>query len=119
MVTTAASWHHQREEFEKFNGPILVTTNCIIPPKDSYINRVYTTGLAGYPNMNHITASADGKKDFSAVIARAKTCQPPQVLNQGGADLITGCAHGAVLAINPVFHNRTSPETSPFHLRTR
>ena len=94
-----SSWHHQREEFEKFNGPILVTTNCIIPPKDSYINRVYTTGLAGYPNMNHITASADGKKDFSAVIARAKTCQPPQALNQGGADLITGCAHGAVLAI--------------------
>jgi hydroxylamine reductase len=94
-----SSWHHQREEFEKFNGPVLVTTNCIIPPKDSYINRVYTTGLAGYPNISHIAASADGKKDFSAVIARAKTCQPPQDLYQGGADLITGCAHGAVLAI--------------------
>ena len=94
-----SSWHNQREEFEKFNGPILVTTNCIIPPKDTYINRVYTTGLAGYPGMKHISASADGKKDFSAVIAHAKTCPPPQDLKQGGSDLITGCAHDAVLAI--------------------
>ena len=94
-----SSWHHQREEFEKFNGPILVTTNCIIPPKDTYINRVYTTGLAGYPGIKHISASAGGKKDFSSVISHAKTCPPPQDLRQGGSDLITGCAHGAVLAI--------------------
>ncbi|MDD1681885.1 MAG: hydroxylamine reductase [Methanoregula sp.] len=94
-----SSWHHQREEFEKFNSPILVTTNCIIPPKDTYINRVYTTGLAGYPGIKHISASAGGKKDFSSVISHAKTCPPPQDLRQGGSDLITGCAHGAVLAI--------------------
>jgi hydroxylamine reductase len=93
------SWPNQREEFEKFNGPVLVTTNCIVPPKDSYINRVYTTGLTGYPGIKHIAASADGKKDFSAIITHAKTCQQPQDLQPGGTDLITGCAHGAVLAI--------------------
>ena len=93
------SWHTQRDEFGKFNGPILVTTNCIVPPKDSYTARIFTTGLAGYPGVQHIGVSADGKKDFSAVITYAKTCQPPQDLMQGGADLITGCAHGAVLAL--------------------
>jgi len=93
------SWHTQRDEFEKFNGPVLVTTNCIVPPKDSYTGRIFTTGLAGYPGVKHIAASADGKKDFSAVIEYAKKSQPPQDLMQGGADLITGCAHGAVLAL--------------------
>ena len=76
-----------------------MTTNCIVPPKDSYINRIYTTGLAGYPGVKHITASADGRKDFSAVIEAAKKSQPPQELKAGITDLITGCAHGAVLAI--------------------
>ena len=93
------SWHTQRDEFEKFNGPILVTTNCIVPPKDSYAGRIFTTGLAGYPGVKHIAASADGMKDFSAVIEYAKKSQPPQDLMPGGANLITGCAHGAVLAI--------------------
>jgi hydroxylamine reductase len=93
------SWPAQRDEFEKFNGPVLVTTNCIVPPKDSYAGRIFTTGLAGYPGVKHIAASSDGKKDFSAVIALAKMCQPPQDLKQGGADLITGCAHDAVLAL--------------------
>ena len=93
------SWHTQRDEFEKFNGPILVTTNCIVPPKDTYSGWIFTTGLAGYPGVKHIAASADGKKDFSAVIEYAKKSQPPQDLMQGGADLITGCAHGAVLAL--------------------
>lgn len=93
------SWPAQREEFEKFNGPILVTTNCIVPPKDSYASRVFTTGLAGYPGVKHIAASSDGKKDFSAVISIAKTCQPPQELKVGSTDLITGCAHGAVLGL--------------------
>ena len=93
------SWYTQRDEFEKFNGPVLVTTNCIVPPKDSYSNRIYTTGLAGYPGVKHIAASADGRKDFSAVIEAAKKSQPPQELKAGGADLITGCAHGAVLAL--------------------
>jgi hydroxylamine reductase len=93
------SWYTQRDEFEKFNGPVLVTTNCIVPPKDSYMGRVFTTGLTGYPGVKHIAASANGQKDFSAIIEFAKTCQPPQDLKQGGADLITGCAHGAVLAL--------------------
>ena len=74
------SWWHQKEEFEKFNGPVLVTTNCIVPPKDSYKDRIYTTGPAGFPGVKHIAAGKDGKKDFSAVIAHAKTSQPPQDL---------------------------------------
>jgi len=93
------SWYTQRDEFEKFNGPVLVTTNCIVPPKDSYAGRVFTTGLTGYPGVKHIAASADGKKDFSAVIELAKKSQHPQELKSGSTDLITGCAHGAVLAI--------------------
>jgi hydroxylamine reductase len=93
------SWWHQKEEFETFNGPVLVTTNCIVPPKDSYKDRIYTTGPAGYPGVKHIAAAKDGKKDFSAVIAHAKKCQPPQGLQSPGRDLITGCAHNAVLAI--------------------
>ena len=71
------SWYTQRDEFEKFNGPVLVTTNCIVPPKDTYAGRIFTTGLAGYPGVKHIAASADGKKDFSAVIAYAKTLPTP------------------------------------------
>jgi hydroxylamine reductase len=94
-----SSWWHQKEEFEKFNGPVLVTTNCIVPPKDSYKDRIYTTGPAGYPGVKHISAGKDGMKDFSAVIAHAKKSQPPQDLQVPGRDLITGCAHGAVLAI--------------------
>jgi len=94
-----SSWWHQKEEFEKFNGPVLVTTNCIVPPKDSYKERIFTTGPAGYPGVKHISTTNDGKKDFSQLIHLAKTCQPPQDLNAPGRDLITGCAHGAVLAI--------------------
>ncbi|HNX17938.1 MAG TPA: hydroxylamine reductase [Methanoregula sp.] len=93
------SWPHQREEFEKFNGPVLVTTNCIVPPKDTYRDRIFTTGLTGYPGVKHIATSADGGKDFSAVIAMAKTAKPPQDPGSGGADLITGCGHTAVLEI--------------------
>ncbi len=93
------SWWHQKEEFETFNGPVLVTTNCIVPPKDSYKDRIYTTGPAGYPGVKHIAAAKDGKKYFSAVIAHAKKSQPPQGLQSPGRDLITGCAHNAVLAI--------------------
>jgi len=94
-----SSWWHQKEEFEKFNGPILITTNCIVPPKDSYKDRIYTTGPAGFGGVKHITADKNGKKDFSAVIAHAKKTQPPQDLHAPGRDLITGCAHGAVLQI--------------------
>ncbi len=94
-----SSWWHQKEEFEKFNGPLLITTNCIVPPKDSYKDRIYTTGPAGFPGVKHIPAGKDGKKDFSAVIAHAKKSLPPQNLQAPGRDLITGCAHNAVLAI--------------------
>ncbi|NMB77965.1 MAG: hydroxylamine reductase [Methanomicrobiales archaeon] len=94
-----SSWWHQKEEFEAFNGPVLVTTNCIVPPKDSYKDRVYTTGPVGYPGVKHISAGKDGKKDFSAVIAHAKKRQPPQDLQAPGRELITGCAHHAVLAL--------------------
>ncbi len=94
-----SSWWHQKDEFDSFNGPVLVTTNCIVPPKDSYIDRVYTTGPAGYPGMKHIAKKADGTKDFSAIIEHAKKCQPPQPPKTNGRDLITGCAHEAVLAL--------------------
>ncbi|MDD5142889.1 hydroxylamine reductase [Methanoregula sp.] len=94
-----SSWWHQKEEFESFNGPVLVTTNCIVPPKDTYKDRIYTTGPTGYPGVKHIAAGKDGKKDFSAVIAHAKKCQPPTALPAPGRDLITGCAHNAVLAL--------------------
>ena len=93
------SWPHQREEFEQFNGPVLFTTNCLAPPKDTYKDRVFTTGLVGFSGTKHITASNDGKKDFSQLIAYAKTCQSPNALPGRGNDLITGCAHGAVLAL--------------------
>jgi hydroxylamine reductase len=93
------SWPHQREEFEPFNGPVLFTTNCLVPPKDSYKDRVFTTGLVGFSGTKNITASRDGKKDFSQLIAYATTCQPPRALPGSGNNLITGCAHGAVLAL--------------------
>lgn len=91
------SWHAQRDEFEKFNGPVLMTTNCLVPPKESYAGRVYTTGPVGYPGLVHIAAKPDGSKDFSAIIAQAKRSQPPVQLEDG--EVITGCAHDAVLAL--------------------
>ncbi|WP_319580270.1 hydroxylamine reductase [uncultured Methanospirillum sp.] len=94
-----SSWWHQKDEFDSFNGPVLVTTNCIVPPKDSYIDRVYTTGPAGYPGIKHIVKKADGTKDFSAIIEHAKKCQPPQQPKTNGRDLLTGCGHEAVLAL--------------------
>jgi len=94
-----SSWWHQKEDFDTFNGPVLVTTNCIIPPKDSYVDRVYTTGPAGYPGIKHVAKNADGTKDFSAIIEHAKKCEPPKQPSTNGRDLITGCAHEAVLAL--------------------
>ncbi len=94
-----SSWWHQKEEFEQFNGPILFTTNCLVPPKDTYKGRLFTTGLTGFPGVPHIEAGPGGKKDFSRIIALAKTCQPPKALPGNGSDLITGCAHDAVLAL--------------------
>lgn len=93
------SWPFQKEEFEAFNGPVLVTTNCLVPPKESYRNRVYTTGPVGFAGCTHIPAAADGTKDFSALIEHAQGCLPPKDLHGGNRDLVTGCAHGAVLSI--------------------
>lgn len=87
------AWWKQKEEFEQFNGPILMTTNCIVPPKDSYKNRLYTTGAAGYPGCTHIGE----EKDFSSLIEHAKRCAPPTELEQG--EIIGGFAHAQVMAL--------------------
>ena len=91
------AWWKQGEEFEAFQGPILMTTNCIIPPRDSYRDRLYTTGAAGYPGCRHIDGGEGEEKDFSALIAHAKTCPPPTELEQG--ELVGGFAHAQVLAL--------------------
>jgi len=89
------SWWRQQHEFESFNGPILLTTNCIVPPRKSYIDRLYTTGPVGYDGATHILA-ADGKKDFSAIIEQAKQCKPPVRLEEG--TIMTGFAYNSVLS---------------------
>ena len=91
------AWWKQKEEFESFNGPILMTTNCIVPPKDSYKNRLYTTGATGYPGCTHILPGPDGKKDFSQIIHYAKTCAAPTEIEQG--EIIGGFAHNQVLSL--------------------
>jgi hydroxylamine reductase len=94
------SWWHQNEDFETFNGAILMTTNCIIPikKKNTYQDRIFTTGVVSYPGLTHIPDREDGKaKDFSEVIARAKKCQPPQEIETG--TLVGGFAHNQVLAL--------------------
>ena len=91
------AWWKQKEEFEAFHGPILMTTNCIVPPKDSYKERLYTTGAAGYPGCTHIPAQPDGRKDFSPLIAHARRCAPPAELETG--ELLGGFAHAQVLAL--------------------
>lgn len=91
------AWWKQKEEFESFNGPILMTTNCIVPPKDSYKNRLYTTGAAGYPGCQHIDMKHDKKKDFSPLIEQAKHCSPPEEIEKG--KIIGGFAHAQVLAL--------------------
>ncbi|HNZ28378.1 MAG TPA: hydroxylamine reductase [Candidatus Goldiibacteriota bacterium] len=92
------SWWHQNKEFETFNGPILMTTNCIVPVRDSYKDRMFTTGMAGYPGVKHISDREQGKaKDFSEVIALAKKCAPPVELEKG--EIIGGFAHDQILAL--------------------
>lgn len=91
------AWWKQKEEFESFHGPILMTTNCIVPPKDSYRDRLYTTGAAGYPGCKHIPGEIGEKKDFSVLIEHAKKCAPPAKLEQG--EIIGGFAHAQVLAL--------------------
>ena len=91
------AWWKQTTEFESFHGPILMTTNCIVPPKDSYKDRLWTTGAAGYPGCRHIDAPYGEKKDFSAIIEQAKTCQPPVEIEQG--EIVGGFAHAQVFAL--------------------
>ncbi len=91
------AWWKQKEEFESFNGPILMTTNCIVPPKDSYKDRLYTTGAAGYPGCKHIPGGVGEPKDFSAIIEQAKHCPPPAQIETG--EIVGGFAHAQVLAL--------------------
>jgi hydroxylamine reductase len=91
------AWWQQAAEFEKFNGPIIMTTNCITPVKDSYKDRFFTTGMAGWPGCTHITENEDGTKDFSEVIELAKKCKAPEQLEDG--KIVGGFAHNQVLAL--------------------
>ena len=91
------AWWKQKEEFDSFNGPILMTTNCIVPPKDSYKDRLYTTGAAGYPGCTHIPGEIGEQKDFSVIIEHAKRCAAPTEIETG--ELIGGFAHAQVLAL--------------------
>lgn len=91
------SWWMQKEEFEKFNGPVLFTTNCIVPPKTDYIDRIYTTGAAGFPGCKHIKADENGHKDFTEIIEHAKKCKAPVQIEEG--ELVGGFAHNQVLAL--------------------
>ncbi len=92
------SWWHQDKEFASFNGPILMTTNCITPVKDAYKDRIYTSGAAGYPGVPHIADRPEGgRKDFSTIIAQAKQCQAPTQIEEG--TIVGGFAHNQVLAL--------------------
>lgn len=91
------AWWKQNEEFASFNGPILMTTNCIIPPKDSYKDCLYTTGAVSYPGCKHIPGGIGQIKDFSALIQQAKHCAPPVELETG--EIVGGFAHAQVLAL--------------------
>lgn len=91
------AWWKQKEEFATFNGPILMTTNCIVPPADSYKDRLWTTGAAGYPGCRHIDGEYGTVKDFSAIIEQAKTCQAPTEIETGS--IVGGFAHEQVFAL--------------------
>ncbi len=91
------AWWKQREEFETFNGPILMTTNCIVPVKDSYADRIYTTGAAGYPGVEHIAGEIGEHKDFSKIIEQAKKCEAPTEIETG--KIVGGFAHNQVFAL--------------------
>jgi len=92
------AWWQQNQDFETFNGPILMTTNCIIPVKDSYKDRIFTTGMTGYPGIKHIADRPDGgTKDFSEIIELAKKCEAPKEIETG--EIVGGFAHNQVLAL--------------------
>lgn len=91
------SWWLQYKEFESFNGPILMTTNCLVPPRDSYKDRVYTTGVVGFPGVKHIPEGPDGRKDFTEIIEQAKRCKPPVEIERG--EIVGGFAHHQVMQL--------------------
>ena len=91
------AWWKQKEEFEKFNGPILMTTNCVVPPSSAYKDRLWTTGAAGFPGCRHIAGEYGETKDFSALIEQAKTCPPPTEIETG--TIVGGFAHNQVFAL--------------------
>ncbi|HOC27781.1 MAG TPA: hydroxylamine reductase, partial [Rectinema sp.] len=92
------AWWKQDSEIEKFHGPVLFTSNCLVPPKESYKNRIFTTGVVGFEGVTHIPDREPGKmKDFSAIIEMAKTCSPPEALEDG--EIVGGFAHDQVFAL--------------------
>ena len=91
------AWWKQKEEFELFNGPVLMTTNCIVPPNDSYKDRLFTTGSAGYPGCKHIEGNTGSEKDFTEIIELAKKCAPPTEIETG--EIVGGFAHEQVFAL--------------------
>jgi hydroxylamine reductase len=91
------SWWHQKTEFEKFNGPVLMTTNCLVPPRDSYSDRIFTTAMVGFEGLKHIEEKEDGTKDFSEIIEMAKQSRPPEQLENGA--IPAGFAHNAALSV--------------------
>lgn len=91
------AWWKQKEEFKAFNGPIVMTTNCLVPPKDSYKDRVFTANAVGFPDCKHIETDTNGHKDFSPVIQMAKQCSAPTQLEQG--EIVGGFAHEQVFAL--------------------
>ncbi len=92
-----SSWWLQYKEFDTFNGPVLMTSNCLVPPRESYKDRVYTTGVVGFSGLKHIPEGPDGKKDFSEIIAHAKRCKPPVELEKG--EIVGGFAHHQVMQL--------------------
>ncbi len=92
-----SAWHNQKEDFENFNGCILLTTNCLVPPKESYKNRVYTTGAVGFAGCKHITGKIGEQKDFSIIIEHAKKCDSPKEIETG--KITGGFAHNQVLSL--------------------
>jgi hydroxylamine reductase len=93
-----SSWWKQKEEFEKFNGPILLTSNCLVPPRESYKDRVYTTGIVGFEGLKYIPdRKIGGSKDFSAIIEHAKRSSPPEKIDEG--EITIGFAHNATLSV--------------------
>ena len=92
-----SAWHNQKEDFENFNGPILLTTNCLVPPKSSYKDRIYTTGAVGFKGCTHISGKIGEKKDFSAIIDHAKKCPSPKEIETG--KIVGGFAHNQVLQL--------------------